>query len=51
MRNMIGKKIKELRLQNNYNQEEIKNILQETYQLPLLNLTHQGKQLFVPQLK
>ncbi|MDM1548474.1 ABC transporter ATP-binding protein [Empedobacter falsenii] len=35
----------------NYNQEEIKNILQETYQLPLLNLTHQGKQLFVPQLK
>ncbi len=27
MRNMIGKKIKELRLQNNYNQEEIAKIL------------------------
>ncbi|WP_413533133.1 ABC transporter ATP-binding protein [Empedobacter brevis] len=34
-----------------YNQEGIKNILQETYKLPLLHLSHQGKQLFVPQLK
>lgn len=35
----------------NYNQDEIQSILQETYELPLISLSHQGKTLYVPDLK